>query len=184
MATKHLFASRPGRQQGLTLVEAAIVLAVIATVAATAAPSLSSFIDGRRLAAAATRLAADLHLARSEAVSRNRAVRLSLHAGADASCWVLHTGAAAQCTCDTPGPAVCTGGALEIKTVVWRRDERVAIDGNVASILFDPLQGTASPTGTLRVVDARGRAVQHVVNVMGRVRSCSPNGAVPGWPAC
>ena len=28
-----------------------------------------------------------------------------------------------------------------------------------------------------------GRAVHHVVNVMGRVRSCTPDG-VPGWRAC
>jgi len=184
METKQLQASKPGRQRGLTLVEATIVLAVIATVAATAAPSMASLIDGRRLAAAATQLASDLHLVRSEAVSRNRAVRLSVHAGADATCWVLHTGAAAQCSCGPVGPAVCTGGALEIKTSIWRRDTRVTIEGNVASIVFDPMQGTASPTGTLRVVDARGRAVQHVVNVMGRVRSCSPDGAVPGWRVC
>ena len=54
---------------------------------------------------------------------------------------------------------------------------------NVASIAFDPLHGTSTPTGTLRLVDGRGRAVHHVVNVMGRVRSCTPAG-VPGWRAC
>jgi type IV fimbrial biogenesis protein FimT len=45
------------------------------------------------------------------------------------------------------------------------------------------MHGTSTPTGTLRLVGGRGRAVHHVVNVMGRVRSCTPAG-VPGWRAC
>ena len=50
--------------------------------------------------------------------------------------------------------------------------------------LFDPLHGTSTPTGTLRLVDAGGRAVHHVVNVMGRVRSCSPPARAPAMRAC
>ena len=52
------------------------------------------------------------------------------------------------------------------------------------SVLFDPLHGTASPTATVRVTGLSGRAIHHVVNVMGRVRSCSPLGAVPGYRVC
>jgi type IV fimbrial biogenesis protein FimT len=50
--------------------------------------------------------------------------------------------------------------------------------------LFDPLHGTSSPTATLRVLGMNGRAVHHVINLMGRVRSCSPSTTVPGYPAC
>ena len=64
---------------------------------------------------------------------------------------------------------------LEIKTVVLAAADRVSVGANVASIAFDPLHGTSTPTGTLRLVDAGGRAVHHVVNVMGRVRSCTPD---------
>lgn len=152
-------------------------------VAATAAPSLASFIDARRLDAAAHQLAADVQLVRSEAGARNRPVRLSFHAGAGSSCWVVHTGTAAQCACGSAGPAVCSGGAVEIKTVVLAAADRVAVQANVGSIVFDPLHGTASPTGTLRLIDPRGRAVHHIVNVMGRVRSCTPS-SVAGWRAC
>jgi type IV fimbrial biogenesis protein FimT len=49
---------------------------------------------------------------------------------------------------------------------------------------FDPLHGTATPTATWRVIARDGRAIHHVVNVMGRVRSCSPDAAVPGHRAC
>ena len=62
--------------------------------------------------------------------------------------------------------------------------ERVTLVANAASVLFDPLHGTATPTGTLRVTGASGRAIHHIINVMGRVRSCSPQAAVPGYRAC
>jgi len=184
MGTKHLGRTCRTRQTGVSLIEAMVVVAVTAIVATTAAPGLASFIDGRRLEAAATALAADVQFVRTEAVARNRPIRLSFQASATSSCWVVHTGPAAQCLCAESGPTVCTGGAMEIKTVVLGRADRVEVRANVASILFDPLHGTSTPAGTLRLIDPRGRAVHHIVNVMGRVRSCTPGGAVPGWRAC
>ncbi|HEV7578340.1 MAG TPA: GspH/FimT family pseudopilin [Caldimonas sp.] len=183
MATTHdQLATGRRRQQGLTLLEVAIVVAVAAIVAATAAPSFSALLDSRRLDSAATRLAADIQLARSEAIARNRSLRLSVFAGAGASCWIVHSGAAADCSCSDAG-AVCGGDARAIKSVALPSRERVSVAANVASIVFDPLHGTSTPTGTLRLVGARG-AVHHVVNVVGRVRSCSPEGVVAGYSPC
>jgi len=172
------------REHGLTLLELAIVVAITAIVAATAAPSFTALIDARRLDSAATRLAADIQLARSEAMMRNQPLRLSLFNGAGATCWIVHSGAAADCRCGTDAGAVCAATARTIKGVVLANSERVSVAGNVASIVFDPLHGTSTPTGTLRLVGARGSAVHHVVNVTGRVRSCSPDGAVPGYSPC
>jgi type IV fimbrial biogenesis protein FimT len=183
MDTKHARLPQKRRSRGFSLIEAAVVVAVAAVVAATAVPSLVDFIDGRRLDATANALAADLQFVRTEAVARNLAIRLSVKDAPGGTCWVIHTGAAAQCRCDDAPPAACSGGALEIKTVVLSASDRVSVQGNVASIAFDPMHGTSTPTGTLRLVDARGRAVHHVVNVMGRVRSCTPSG-VAGWRAC
>jgi type IV fimbrial biogenesis protein FimT len=50
-------------------------------------------------------------------------------------------------------------------------------------MLFDPVRGTTSPAGTVRVVSDAG-SIHHVVNIMGRARSCSPDGAVKGYKAC
>lgn len=183
MDTKHDDPKLPLRQRGVTLIETMIVSAVTVIIAATAVPSLVRLLDARRLDAAANQLAADIQLVRTEAVARNRAVRLSLHGGSEPSCWIVHTGAAAQCGCAGSGPAVCTGGALEIKTFNVAPADRIALQSNVASMLFDPLHGTATPTGTVRVIDASGREIRHIVNVLGRARSCTPNG-VPGWRAC
>lgn len=143
MDTKHERNAPRHSQRGLTLVEATIVVAVTAIVAAMAAPSLAAFIDGRRLDAAATALAADVQFVRCEAVARNRPIRLNFHNTAGLSCWVVHTGAAAQCNCSASGPALCTGGAAEIKTVVLDAADRVSVQANVPSILFDPLHGSA-----------------------------------------
>ena len=176
--------SRSAAQRGITLVEACIVLAVTAVVATTAAPGMRGLIDTRRLDGTATQLATDLQLIRSEAIARNQPLRLSLHVRATGSCYVIHSGAADQCTCAATGPAQCSGDAVEVKTVTIAGTDRVALQANVASLLFDPLHGTASPTGTLRVTGTGGRAVHHIVNVMGRVRSCSPLAAMPGYRAC
>ena len=178
--------SRPRRARGLTLIETAIVIVVTAIVGATAVPSLASFIDGRRLEAAAVSLAADIQFVRTEAVARNRTIRLSVHHDGAQSCWVVHTGAAGDCVCGPVAPAVCGAAAVQIKTVVLGLADHVSIQSNVASIVFDPLHGTSTPTGTLRLVDSHGHEVRHIVNVMGRVRSCSPAGpaAVAGWLRC
>ncbi len=170
---------------GVTLIEACIVLAITAIVAGSAAPGMQSLIDARRLEGAATQLATDIQFVRSEAVARNEALRLSMHTAAAGSCYVVHTGNADQCSCAAAsGPALCSGGAREVKTVTITTADRVGLQANVASLLFDPLHGTSTPTGTLRLTGTSGRAVHHVINVMGRVRSCSPQAAVPGYRAC
>jgi len=171
-------------QRGITMIEACMVLAVSGVLIGAAVPGLQGVIDARRIGSAASQLATDLQLVRTEAVLRNEPVRLSFYARADATCWVVHTGSAAQCTCNAPGPAVCGGGAAAIKTVQWPSRDHVRVQANVASMLFDPLHGTSTPTGTVRVIGAQGREVQHIVNVMGRVRSCSPLGAMPGYRPC
>ncbi len=172
--------SKPTHQHGLTLVEACVVVAIVAVAATTATPNLQRFVEQRRLDGAATQLAASLQLARSESIARNRVVRI----GRDEAngCYVLHTGPAGSCHCASDGSATCDAGSALVGSV--GAASGIAIQGNVASMAFDPLHGTATPAGTWRVTARDGRAVHHVVNVMGRVRSCSPDAAVPGYRAC
>jgi type IV fimbrial biogenesis protein FimT len=171
-------------QRGLSLIEVAVVLAVTAVLAGTAAPSLADFIGTRRLDAAAAQLATDIQFVRTDAVARNQPVRLSFFNAAEGSCYVIHTGAAALCSCAASGPANCTGGAVQLKTVQLPARDKVGVQANTGSVLFDPLHGTASPTATVRLLGMNGRTVHHIVNVMGRVRSCSPLNAMPGYAAC
>ena len=174
-------------QRGVTLIETSVVTALSAIVMSTAAPSLQGFLDTRRIDGVATALHTDIQFTRQEAVLRNQPVRLSFHTEAWGNCYVVHTGARADCRCNASGPATCAAPSQQIKTVALAGSDAVGVQANVNSILFDPLHGTSTPTGTLEVVSRSGRSVHHVVNVMGRVRSCSPTGtapAVPGYRAC
>jgi type IV fimbrial biogenesis protein FimT len=168
--------------RGLTLVESVVTLAVFAIAAASAAPRLQGLLDARRLDGLATGLAADLQLARNEAIARDQPVRITAHA--TQACYVIHTGAAASCDCAGAGAATCTSGAQQIRTVHWNAADGIVVQANSASMVFDPLHGTASPTGSWRVISADGRAIHQIVNVMGRVRSCAGAGTVPGYRSC
>jgi type IV fimbrial biogenesis protein FimT len=172
-------------QRGVTLIEACVVMTISAIAASTALPGMQGLIEMRRIEGVASQLATDIQWVRSEAVARNQPVRLSIPAGAGNSCYVIHTGPADACSCDGDGPAQCTGDqARQIRTVVLPAADRVSLQANVESVLFDPMHGTSTPTGTLRVLGSEGRAVHHVINVMGRVRSCSPLRSVPAYRAC
>lgn len=170
-----------GFQRGFGLIEALTSLAVGAIVLTVAAPSLQDLVGRRHLEGVADRLAADLHFARTEAMARNASVRIVFHPDASESCYLIHTGSPTSCNC-TAGAPSCSDGAMLLRSVTVPA-AHAQVRANIGSILFDPLHGTASPGGTLRVTGASGAAVHHVVNVLGRVRSCSSAG-VGGHPVC
>lgn len=173
----------PASQRGVTLVETAVAATLIAIAVSTAAPGFQNLVERKRLEGVAAQLATDLQYVRTEAVARNVPVRISFHSVIGGSCYVIQTGNRAQCSCSGPAPATCSGDAEQIKTVWLPETQRVAVAASATSILFDPLHGTSTPTGTARVTGPQG-AIHHVVNVMGRVRSCSPDGAMPGYRSC
>lgn len=63
-------------QRGATITEILVGLGIAAGAAGLAAPPLQDFLQASALAAASNELLADLHLARSEALKRNRRVAL------------------------------------------------------------------------------------------------------------
>ena len=172
------------KQRGFTLIEACATLAVASIVATSAAPSMQQLLAARRFDGAASQLASDLQFTRISAVARNQRLRFSLQTDATGSCYVIHTGSANACQCAESGPTVCSGGANEIRTVRLPAADQVFVQANVASILFDPVHGTSTPAGTVRVIASNGRELRHVVNVMGRVRTCSAKGNAGGYRAC
>ena len=187
MDSLHPYPQAAKRQRGFTLVEAAITLIILAVVVCSAAPSFSRLLERQRLGGLAAQLATDVQFVRSASVWRNEPLRLSLYSATGGTCYVLHSGTRDQCTCATPAvTAACTGNAVQLKTVSVPASTGLSVQANVASILFDPLHGTSTPAGTLRVVSTTAGSIHHIVNVLGRVRTCTPSGspALPGYRTC
>ena len=171
-------------QQGITLVESLITLAVSTIVLGAAVPSFEAARERRQIEGTAAQIETDLQHARSLAVAQGVTVRMSFNNDHHGACHVVHTGSQGDCSC-TPatGSAVCSAGAQVLQTSRWAAASGVQIDPNVRSIGFDAARGTVTPTATIRV-RAKGVAIHQVVNVMGRVRSCSPAPTLPGYRAC
>lgn len=170
------------RQAGLSLIECAIVTTVVALALGAALPSFQEARQRRQLEGTAAQLETDLQLARAAAVARNEGVRVAVSSDGGSSCYLLHTGPSGACRCDVDGPPQCKPGAEALRSVRFEPGAPVQLRSNSRSMLFDPVKGTVTPTGTLKL--QAGGTVHLVVNVMGRIRSCTPDAALPGLPRC
>lgn len=176
---------RVRRQLGITLVELLITLAIIAVTLGMTVSHWAPVLQQRRTLGIANELLTDLQLARTEAVSRQQNVRVTFSpSAATPDCYVVHTGPAVACTCAQPAPTACTTDATLIKQVTIDPDSGVSIHSNVRSLSFQGILGTVTPTGSITISSADGRALKHVVNVVGRVRTCAPNSEVWGYRRC
>lgn len=175
---------RKSSLRGISLIESCTVLAIIAVLAASAVPSYREARVRKTVEGAAGELAAQLHYARTEAQARSNAVRMSLYTSAAGSCALVHTGLAADCQCQPGAATSCSGAATALRQLALDAGSGVQLQSNAASMLFDPLHGTVTPAGTWRVVSASSGSLHHVVNILGRVRTCSPAPSLPGYRSC
>jgi type IV fimbrial biogenesis protein FimT len=165
--------------RGVTLVEICIVLAVLAVLAGSALPSFTETLQKRKFDGAVAEITTEVNFARGTAVAQGRGTWLSYTRVAGGSCALIHIGAKTDCTCAADGQPVCAPGAEALKATLHAVPVSVA-----APIRFDPTNGSVTPTATIRVELALNRELHHKVNIMGRVRSCSPMGAVKGYATC
>jgi type IV fimbrial biogenesis protein FimT len=116
----------------------------------------------------------------------NRNVQLTLREAQGATCYIVHMGPAANCNCSGQdvGAAACGSGSELLRAVVFATDGPVQVRSASKTLTFDPVKGTVTPTATLRVEGRDGKAIHQIVNLLGRVRSCSPQGPVAGERAC
>lgn len=179
----------PKAQRGATLTAHLVGTTIAALAASVVSPALDAMLQARELEAAAAMLRTDLQLARSAAVARQEPVYLALQTQGESACYVVHTGRAGACRC-TGGVAGtkaletrCDAGAEALRAESWP-EQRVTLGGADRNILFDGRLGTVTPTATIGLQNQRSQQIRVIVNIMGRVRLCSPSDGLPHVPRC
>jgi type IV fimbrial biogenesis protein FimT len=176
---------RSTRQAGVSVIESLVAIATATATLGTAIPNFEKARVQRHLEGVAAQLETDIHFARSQAVALHHSVRLSVVTDAHGSGWVIHTGKAGACSMAASGTATCGAANSVARSVRLPSGSTVQLQSNVGSIVFQGDKGTSTPTGTLKLQARDNRAVHLVVNIMGRVRSCTPNqGTVSGYTKC
>jgi type IV fimbrial biogenesis protein FimT len=176
------------RQRGLTVIELMTVLVVLAILAVLALPSFNNLMAKRRVEGVFGELHTDMQLARSEAVARNRAVRVTFGTG----CYVVHVTSPATTTSCTQTTETIDPDDTKVKGAQLQAGTNAALVplDSLTFVEFDPTRGTATwdGTGTSASVNVESSAgtwqLRSVAASLGRVRACSPNTSVEGFQAC
>lgn len=159
-------------QRGITLLELAIVLAVLAVLGALAVPSLGARLERQRLAGAAQSLAADLSNARFEAAQRGQALHVQPASGA-AWCWAVS--ATTPCACAQPQPC-------QLRRVHADAHAGVRLVQG-APVRLEP-GGTALATQVATFESRRGEQLRVLLLPMGRARICASAGTMAEYAPC
>lgn len=143
---------RPPGRGGFTLLELVLVMVIICTVLAMAAPSLRGFFSSRRVTDAAAQIVALTRLARSLAISEGRSYHLNLDAS-DGTYWLTaqEGGAFERLSSEFGRTFVLPEGT----SAQW--DGPVGADGRIV-VHFYP-DGTTEP-GALRLTGPGGEIAQ------------------------
>ena len=157
-----------------------LVLGLLLVLGSLALPWLRDAVELRRLKAASSQWSALIQAARHGAFTLNRPMRLEFQAGAPA-CLVLHTGARGACSGCAAAP--CRDGAERL-AMTPALHSGITASASSNSLFWNPSDRTVTPTGTVRLELQDGRALHHVVNLVGRLRLCSPGGLVIGVSPC
>ncbi|MEO6565550.1 MAG: GspH/FimT family pseudopilin [Casimicrobiaceae bacterium] len=141
---------------GFTLVEALVVVVIVAIMAAVAMPNLSSALATQRLRAAGTDLVSTLLLARSEAIKRGAQVQVAPVAAGDwKSGWrVVATGTGEQVEkTEALGHWVEVG--LAPATITFERNGRLSVIGSTR-VEFRDIAGATGVASRCVTIDPSG----------------------------
>lgn len=178
-------------QQGVTLIELIIGLAIVAILLALAVPNFSTFIANTKIRNAAEAIQNGLSLARVEAVRRNANVQLTLGAG---TAWTVGCETiSADCPATIQARTAAEGSSnISVTTseVVASTNVEAATPVFTSALSFNNLGRVSNATlalgnnalfdisnpagGACAVVDGPMRCLRVVVTSGGQVRMCDP----------
>ena len=163
------------RKNGFTLIELIVTVAIVAILAIIATPSLSAFIDQRRLEAGVEGVVDMIQTAKSEAIKRSANTTLTVSTTAPWFVGVAATGTA------------CTSTANCLRSVSANECKTCSIVSTTASSIVYTRRGLPEPLSTVTLVLESGQGKQVQVNVtpLGMVSTCTPASArAGGYPTC
>lgn len=190
-------AIRPVMQQGFTLIELMVGVAVVGVMILFMIPSMSAWVQGNQIRSATESIQGALQLARAEAVRRNTPVEMvltSVAAGGTSTDWAIR--------CVTPS-ATCPGVAQAVTFI----QAKVAGEGSPnATVIVSPAMSAIVFTGTGRISPVPAgnitlnvghstansciadggdyRCLRLVVTPGGQMRMCDPALVAPNPRAC
>lgn len=189
----------PKSQQGVTLIEIMITVALLTIALAVGVPSFSAQIEKRQLIGLAEQISAHITLTRSQAITRSAATYIKFDVGNN---W--RYGFSTNSNCDVNATAVTTAnacilviedgdanidpgdGSVDAGDLVLNRYDvtehagtSLAIanfSGANSQIWFDPVRGI-SDSGEITISSAPGNYQLKIkVGLLGDVRICAPDG--------
>ncbi|MBB4843558.1 prepilin-type N-terminal cleavage/methylation domain-containing protein [Paucibacter oligotrophus] len=147
-------------QQGFTLLEAAVVIAITAILLAVAVPSYHNLLQRQQLRLAGEALAQDMRMARELSIRENTTVYISYKPGKQ-WCWGLSRGQACDCAAQ-----VCS-----ISRMDQEHFPHVLLD-IAQDAAFSAGRGQVEQFGDAAFRTERGQHLRVSLNAMGRARLC------------
>lgn len=162
-------------EQGVTIIELLIGVALLALIFAIGVPSYRTMIQRKYTEGAAEKLFADLQFAKSEAIKRN--VRVYVTFDIIHQCYGLDT--ASGCNCNTANSCELDTG-VDKAVKISDFGETIIPAGGVTfpgnEVAFDPQRGTTTNIGTVTFQSPRGQQVNITIENKFHIRICSPAG--------
>ncbi len=145
------------KQQGVTLLELLVVVAIAAILATIAVPSLSNFVRDNRLTSARLQLVGDLNAAKSEAIKRNS--RVLICSGTVVGCgnaadwaatgWIICYDADRNDACDVDATGT-NPNPITVRDPLRVGAQGVGLAGPAIPVYFNPV-GTQGAVGNAGV---------------------------------
>lgn len=171
--------SMPKKNQGFTLLELLLTLAIAAILLSTAVPSMSSFISSGRVSGAADVIKNQIEWARSEAVKDNENVSVFLTTGSS-WCLGLDDNSDGDGACDCSSTSCNVNSQTKVTQSADFKNISITTTISGSNFVIDS-RGITDETGNVVVSDGTRSATLNLTR-LGQVSICSDN--LSSYPAC
>jgi len=173
---------------GLTLIELITVIAVTATLLAIVIPAFGDFVERNRLKAATETLYSDLQFAKTEAIKRNKRIRVSFMTSNGGATWCYGIKENAGCNCNMDAGATMCHLDNVLKVARSSDFPNVNLQTSISApgdrFTFEGVRGIMASTFGKIILRSNGeKQTRVIVSRLGRIRYCSPenNANVTGY---